>query len=234
METLATWLLFIHVLAGAIALLASVAAISVKKGSPRHLLVGKIFFWAMMAVAATALPVSIIRPNLMLFFIALFSAYMAYAGWRFGRKSRYIMNRRPYVELGMLLVAVAMISTGLIQVFADTAMGWVLVAFGGIGLMFAIQDLWGWGKTEDFGTRISNHLAHMLGGTIATVTAVLVTQVVPRLDPASPFKVVIWLAPTVIITPLIAVWASKVKRTQRVRLFNKKPTSQPTHTNGYV
>lgn len=131
------------------------------------------------------------------------------------------MNRKPYVEWAMLLVGIAMIVSGLVQVFTGTAMGWVLVAFGSIGLQFVVQDLRGWGKTEDFGTRISNHLSHMLGGTIATVTAVLVQQVVPRLDPSSPFKVLVWLAPTVIITPLIIIWARKVKATQKVRLFQR-------------
>lgn len=222
MDRLINSLLFVHVAAGALALAAALFAISVRKGARKHNTAGKVYFWGMMAVAATAIPVSIIRPNLMLFFVALFSSYMAYAGWRFGRNSRYIMKRKPYVEWAMLFVGVAMIGTGFVQVFSGTPMGWVLVAFGAIGLQFAIQDIRGWGKSEDFASRISNHLSHMLGGTIATITAVLVQQVVPRLDPASPFKVVVWLAPTVIITPLIVVWARKVKTTKRVKLFSSK------------
>ena len=221
MEELTRFLLIVHVAAGSLALLAAIFAISFRKGAKNHNLAGKTYFWSMMAVAVTAIPVSILRPNLMLFFVALFSSYMAYAGWRFGRKSRYIMTRAPYVEWAMLVVGIAMIVSGLVQVFSGAPMGWVLVAFGSIGLQFAVQDLRGWGKTEDFGTRISNHLSHMLGGTIATITAVLVQQVVPRLDPASPFKVIVWLAPTVIITPLIIIWARKVKATQKVRLFQR-------------
>ena len=221
MEQLTRVLLILHVAAGSLALLAAVFAISFRKGAKNHNLAGKTYFWSMMAVAATAIPVSIFRPNLTLFFVALFSSYMAYAGWRFGRKSRYIMKRKPYVEWAMLLVGVAMIVSGFIQISAGTTMGWVLVAFGFIGLQFAVQDLRGWGKAEEFGTRISNHLSHMLGGTIATVTAVLVQQVVPRLEPTSPFKVIIWLAPTFLITPLIIIWARKVKSTQKVRLFQR-------------
>ena len=224
MEQVTSFLLILHVAAGSTALLAAILAISFRKGAKKHNLAGKTYFWAMMAVAATAIPVSILRPNLMLFFVALFSSYMAYAGWRFGRKSRYIMNRKPYVELAMLLVGLAMVVSGFFQIFAETTMGWVLVAFGSIGIQFAVQDLRGWGKAEDFGTRISNHLSHMLGGTIATVTAVLVQRVVPRLDPNSPFKVIVWLAPTVIITPLIIIWARKVKATQKVRLFQRAMT----------
>ncbi|MDE2386836.1 MAG: hypothetical protein KGL77_03990 [Actinomycetales bacterium] len=222
MEQLTRFLLILHVTAGSLALLAAIFAISFRKGATKHNLAGKTYFWSMMTVAVTAIPVSILRPNLMLFFVALFSSYMAYAGWRFGRKVRYIMKRKPYVEWTMLLVGVAMIVSGFIQVLTGTPMGWVLIAFGSIGLQFAVQDLRGWRKAEDFGTRISNHLSHMLGGTIATVTAVLVQQVVPRLESTSPFKVIVWLAPTVIITPLIVIWSRKVQATQKVSLFASK------------
>ena len=215
-------LLALHVAAGSVALLAAFAAISLKKGSPKHNLVGRIYFWAMMAVALTAIPVSIARPNLMLFFVALFSSYMAYSGWRFGRKSRYIMNRPPAIEWGMLLVGLAMVTTGLIEVFAVSPMGWVLVAFGSIGIQFAVQDIRSWGKTEEFAKRISNHLTHMLGGTIATITAVLVQQVVPRLGEDNPYAAAVWLAPTVIITPMIAIWARQVQKTKQLRLFGTK------------
>lgn len=215
-------LLFVHVAAGSVALLAALVAISLSKGSTRHGQVGRVYFWAMMTVAATAVPVSILRPNLMLFFVALFSSYMAYAGWRFGRNGRYLSPRAPFVEWAMLVVGISMIAFGLTQVLAGNPMGWVLVAFGAIGVQFAVQDIRGWGKTVVFSTRVSHHLTHMLGGTIATVTAVLVQQVVPRLEPGSPYAVVIWLAPTIIITPLIAVWSRHVLVTKRVRLFRAR------------
>ena len=88
MEQVTRFLLILHVAPGSTALLAAILAISFRKGAKKHNLAGKTYFWSMMAVAATAIPVSILRPNLMLFFVALFSSYMAYAGWRFGRKSR--------------------------------------------------------------------------------------------------------------------------------------------------
>lgn len=222
MSTLIRTLLLLHVAAGSAALLAALLAISLKKGSPKHNLTGRIYFWAMMAVAITAIPVSILRPNLMLFFVAMFSAYMAYGGWRFGRRDRYLTQRAPYIEWGMLLIGIAMVISGLVQVFSQSPMGWILVAFGSIGMQFAIRDIRSWGKTEDFATRITNHLTHMLGGTIATVTAVLVQQVVPRLGQDNPFSVAVWLAPTIIITPLIFIWARKVKMTQSTRLFKKR------------
>lgn len=223
METLARILLIVHVAAGSIALLAAVAAISVRKGSPRHNLLGRIYFWAMMTVATTAIPVSLIRPNALLFLVALFSSYMAYAGWRLGRAARAKPTRPPIVEWGMLVVAIGMIGYGLVMAFTGMPMGWALVAFGSIGLQFAVDDVRNWTVERAFSARIQSHLQHMLGGTIATITAVLVQQIVPRLGDGNPWAVVVWLSPTVVITPLIALWSRHVARTGRTRLRTARP-----------
>ena len=220
MELLTRILLTIHVVAGSVALICAFIAISVKKGRKAHNLVGRTYFVAMMGVATTALPVAIIRPNAMLFLVALFSSYMAYIGWRFGRLARVKNQANPIVEWVMVIVAVIMVGYGLFSVITGTAMGWVVVAFGGIGLQFAITDLKVAKIKLDFANRITAHLQHMLGGTIATVTAVLVQQVVTRMEPSDPWAVAVWLAPTVVISPLIAVWSRKVLTTKKVKLFN--------------
>ncbi len=225
METLVRALLIAHVASGTVALIAAFAAVSVTKGSPRHNLVGRVYFWAMMAVAVTAIPVSIARPNALLFLVALFSAYMAYAGWRLGKKARAVPSRVPVVEWAMLIVAIGMIGYGATMVFTGKPMGWALAAFGGIGLQFAIEDIREWRKDITFPQRMSRHLQHMLGGTIATITAVLVQQVVPRLGDGNPWAVVVWLAPTVIITPLIALWSRHVITTGRTRILRRRPTT---------
>ena len=173
----------------------------------------------MMVIAVTAIPVAIIRPNVMLFLVALFSSYMAYVGWAFGRRARYLEQGRPIVPYLMIAIGLAMIGIGLAQVFGGNAMGWALAAFGGIGLQFSLADVRIWGKEHSFADRITLHLTHMLGGTIATVTAVLVQQVVPRLGAASDWAVVVWLAPTLVITPLIAIWSRTVQKTNRTSLF---------------
>lgn len=220
MELITSILLAIHVASGGIALISASVAISVKKGRRVHNLVGRIYFIAMMGVAVTAVPVAIIRPNAMLFLVALFSSYMAYVGWRFGRQSRLKQETKPIVEWAMVVVAVIMVGYGLFSVITGTPMGWVVVAFGGIGLQFAITDLKVAKIKLDFANRIAAHLQHMLGGTIATVTAVLVQQVVTRMETGDPWAVAVWLAPTVIITPTIAMWSRQVLKTKKARLFN--------------
>lgn len=225
MEDLVRVLLVAHVASGTVALLAAFVAVSVTKGSRRHNRVGRIYFWAMMAVAVTAVPVSIARPNALLFLVALFSAYMAYAGWRLGKKARAIPSRLPVVEWAMLVVATGMIGYGVTMVFTGNPMGWALASFGGIGLQFAIEDIRDWRKNVTFPRRISRHLQHMLGGTIATITAVLVQQVVPQLGDGNPWAVVVWLAPTVVITPMIAVWSRHVIATGRTRILGRQPAT---------
>jgi uncharacterized membrane protein len=222
MEILTRILLILHVGAGSLALITAGIALALTKGSPRHNAIGRIYFGAMVAVAVTAIPVSIIRPNALLFLVALFSAYMAYAGWRLGRKARAVPSRPPFVEWAMLVVAIGMIIYGLVMAITGAPMGWALVAFGGIGLQFAIEDIRNWSAERPFAARIQSHLQHMLGGTIATITAVLVQQIVPRLGEGNPWAVVVWLSPTVIITPLIALWSRRVAITGRTRLWARR------------
>jgi hypothetical protein len=52
----------------------------------------------------------------------------------------------------------------------------------------------------------------MLAGTIATVTAFSVVNI--RIEPAA----IVWLAPTVVFTPLIVSWNLRVRRASSVRL----------------
>ena len=58
--------------------------------------------------------------------------------------------------------------------------------------------------------RIANHLQRMLGGTIATITAVLVQQLVPRIQNNQIPEFVIWIGPTIVLTPLIFYWSKKI------------------------
>lgn len=226
MKSLTSILLAVHVASGSVALIAAFVALAVQKGSPRHNLVGRVYFIAMMSVAITALPVSLIRPNALLFLVAIFSSYMAYAGWRLGRAARAKATRSPVVEWAMFGVGIVMVSYGLFMAFTGAPMGWALAAFGSIGVQFAVGDIRTWRSDKTFAVRVQSHLQHMLGGTIATITAVLVQQVVPRLGEGNPWAVVVWLSPTAIITPLIAMWSRHVARTGRTRLLpSKRPSS---------
>jgi len=70
-------LLSIHILAGTIALLCSALAVSSEKGKKFHVLTGRTYFWCMVGIFLTAIPMSIINSNTFLFLIAIFSFYLA-------------------------------------------------------------------------------------------------------------------------------------------------------------
>lgn len=218
MSLFVTLLLATHVLAGLIALLAALVAASNRKGGKRHRQIGTVYFWAMFTIAVTAIPVTFIRPNPFLFAIALFSFYMAFAGYRRG-KTKY----RPepvdvFAAWSMLAVAVGMIGYGVFMALNITPVGWALVAFGSIAINFSIEDIRDTKVELPHHVKVTRHLGHMLGGTIATLTAVLVQQVTPLVpDPLS--QMALWLAPTVIILPLIAIWSAKIAKTKRYRLL---------------
>ncbi len=58
----------------------------------------------------------------------------------------------------------------------------------------------------------------MLGGTIATITAVLVQQVTPLVD-SSLGQVALWLGPTIVLTPMIFFWNWRITVTKKYRLL---------------
>ena len=85
------------------------------------------------------------------------------------------------------------------------SIGIVVAVFGTIGLLNAVADFRHTrGQTLAPKVRIAAHLSRMLGGTIAAVTAFLLIQ----LDTNS---IIVWLAPTAVLTPLIVLWSAKVR-----------------------
>ncbi len=140
-ELLVEFLLVTHVAAGVIALVTAVIAASNKKGAKNHRRVGTVFFWSMLAIGVTAIPVTFVRPNPFLFFIALFSFYMAFAGYRRG-KARFQAERADTIAAtAMIVFALVMIGYGVMMAVTDRPLGWALVAFGGLGLSFGLQDV---------------------------------------------------------------------------------------------
>jgi hypothetical protein len=211
-------ILLVHVSSGIIALLSALVAASNRKGSKNHRKVGQVFFWSMVVIGATAIPVTFFRPNPFLFFIALFSFYMAFAGYRRGRTSFKGTKLDLVVSTSALAAFVVMVGIGINMVIGANQLGWALGTFGLLGVTFASVDLWYYSHEMDHLKKVEIHLSRMLGGTIATITAVLVQQVGPMVqDPA--LQVALWLSPTFVITPFIAFWAFRIQKTKKFKLF---------------
>lgn len=211
--------LIIHIIAGFAALVTGFTAIITKKGAGWHVRAGRIYFWSMVLVAITALFLSAVRPNLFLLFISLFSFYLTWSGYRAIRWKNKPLPRiihifdRLFVPLffgtGIIMIALSVGAT--FEIFQSSLLQKTKIILLVFGIIFAAltgRDLalrTGWLNRSKF-QWMFDHIQGMLAAYIATFTAFLVVNVtfLPM--------VVVWLAPTVIGTPLIAYWVRRYKR----------------------
>lgn len=196
-------LLIIHILCGSSALCCAGGAMFAIKGQPTHRLFGKYFFYAMTGVFITAIPLSLLIKNLFLFLIAIFSYYLAFTGWRYANNpSGEAKYYDWFISSTMLIASICMLYFSFqMQGFYAT----VLLIFGVIGLVSSLGDMKVYRNHTATGrVRIVKHLGAMLGATIAAITAFLVTNF--SFQPT----IVLWLAPTIILVPVILWWKNRV------------------------
>ena len=199
-------LLPIHILAGTIALLCAALAVSSEKGKKLHVLSGRTYFWCMVDIFLTAIPMSIITSNIFLFLIAIFSFYLAFAGMRFARNRKGVATTLDWIIVSlMILSGVGMWILAAIYFTNNNSQYIPLLVFGFIAIALGYADFKSHkNKTAIGKERLSRHLTNMLGGTIAVITAVLAVNV--DLEPAWVW----WVLPTALITPVIFWWNVKV------------------------
>ncbi len=204
-------LLYVHIAAGFLALVSAfIAAITKTLNSAHkwHVYSGRVFFGGMITIFLTAVSISLITGNVFLLLVAIFSVYLALSGWSYAKNRRGTPQHLDWFRtFGMLTVSVVMASYGAYLLLSDETNGLTMLVFSGIGGALSINDL----KTLYAGgvtgkERIRRHLTMMLAGSIATITAFIVVNF--TFDPAF----VLWLAPTVVITPVIVVWNIKIRR----------------------
>jgi len=199
-------LLPIHILAGTIALLCAAMAVSSEKGKKLHVLSGRTYFWCMVAIFLTSIPMSIITNNIFLFLIAIFSFYLAFAGMRFARNRKGVTTTLDWIIVSlMILSGVGMWILAAIYFMNNNSQYIPLLVFGFLAIALGYADFKSHkNKTAIGKERLSRHLTNMMGGTIAVITAVLVVNV--DLEPAWVW----WVLPTALITPVIFWWNVKV------------------------
>lgn len=217
MKQMIQYVLYFHAFSGGIALLSGLIAIFTKKGSKNHTTSGNIYFYAMLSVIVTGLVVASFRGNLFLQTIAIFSFYMAFTGKRVLRNKKEIITSPLDWGFNMVsmacgvymlyLVAINFLSVG----FAGAIP--MLLIFGSLLTWMTIQDaLTMWRKKWVKNNWLYTHIGRMGGSFIATSTAFLLINI--RIEPAW----IVWLAPTVIGSPLMAVAIGKWK----VKLGDRK------------
>jgi len=204
-------LLILHISAGYIGLLAAAGAISIKMFDLNHrwhIRFGRVFFWAMMFVAISAIPLSLYAKNVFLLLIALFTGYLAHGGWRFA--NNHTGGIRGIDQASIIIAAVigiGMCLFGFYMTISGDKQGITLGIFGLILCGYARRERSIFKqKPLENNQRIAMHLTQMLAATIASVTAFVVTNI--DFEPAF----VMWLAPTVLLVPVIVYWNIKLLR----------------------
>ncbi len=198
-------LLSIHILAGTIALLCAALAVSSEKGKKFHVLSGRTYFWCMVGIFLTAIPMSIVNSNTFLFLIAIFSFYLAFSGMRFAKNRKGIATTIDWIAVSlMILSGLGMWALAITYFISDNSQYITLLVFGFIALALGYGDYRSHKNKAAIGKeRIAKHLTNMMAGTIAVITAVLVVNV--NIEPIWIW----WLLPTAVITPIIFYWNKK-------------------------
>ncbi len=188
-----------HIVFGGLALGSAAIALFSTKGQKTHRTVGKVYCLSMLGVFLTAIPMAIRTNNLFLFLIALFSFYMAFAGWRFALNRSGKASRVDWMAVGIMIFSgLGMLALAVFYSISGNSLAVVLLVFGGLAVGLGGQNLSVFKSASAVGrVRISRHLTMMMGGTIAVITAVLVVNV----DWGPDW--VWWILPTAVITPFI-------------------------------
>ena len=198
-------LLQIHILAGTIALICAVLAVSSEKGKKIHVFSGRTYFWSMVVIFLTAISMSIINNNTFLFLIAIFSFYLAFAGMRFAQNRKGIATTIDWIAVSLIILSgLGMWALTITYFINDNSQYITLFVFGFIALALGYGDSRSHkNKTATGKERIAKHLTNMMAGTIAVITAVLVVNV--NIEPIWIW----WVLPTAVITPIIFYWKKK-------------------------
>lgn len=204
-------ILAIHIVCGFSALISAFIAIFTQvfnKSMNVHRISGKIFVAGMSGVFLTTLPLVYLRPNIFLLLIGIFSFYLAFMGWRMATNRSGIAGvPENTAMISMILAGFVMIIWGAFLLYNTKGQGIILLVFGGIGFTLASTALRRFRKGPIKGQeRISSHLGLMMGGTIAAITAFVVTNF--QMQPGW----ILWTAPTILITPIIIWMTRRIKK----------------------
>lgn len=215
MDNLFKIFLTLHIIGGSVGLFTGTINLVRKKGDKNHKLIGKIFAYSMLTAGISSFVLSILHVNYFLFMIGVFTIYLVGTGYRYIYLKMLGSDQRPKIldwaiTIGMLLVGLLFIRLGIRHLLAHNNFGIVFIVFGTLGLRSAKTDFDNYrGKLREKNYWLLAHLQRMTGGYIAAITAFLVVNA--KYSPVVLPSVLVWLLPTVILTPLIISWTKKYK-----------------------
>ncbi len=199
----------VHIFCGMVAFFVAPCAMLTVKGGLAHRRWGKIYFWMMAVVAATAFVLAIYRPILFLALVAIFSFYFAFRGYRAVlRKGAPASKLDWFAAFATLLGSMGLIVLGIHPLrggFMPAPI--VSIAFGLLGSFSAISDMWAFvHPSKERNAWWYSHMGGMLGSYVAALSAFSAVNF-QFLPPA-----VRWLWPSVIGIPGIFIWVAYYRR----------------------
>jgi len=215
MDWLFKTMLYIHITGGATGLISGLLNLTRKKGDKKHRTTGNVFTWAMLCTGFSALILSVLNPNYFLFIVGVFTVYLVGTGKRYIYLKLLAKDQKAGITdriltYGMLVAGIAFVISGILLLYSAKYFGIVLIVFGILSLLFVRKDLRHYkGITGSKNYWLLEHLQRMTGAFIAASTAFLVVNT-PNL-PFNPPSVLMWLLPTIILTPLIIYWSNKYR-----------------------
>jgi uncharacterized membrane protein len=222
----------VHIASGTVALSTFLIPMVLPKGGAGHRRVGWVFVGAMMALCASAGPLSIYRLATetsrgqriaagFLLYITILSFAAVWGGLRVLRFKGTGPHTHP-LDLGVagLLAVTGLITLALGAFFSAP----VLAIFGALGLVNGVGDVRQWLDPDK--ARMHwwfRHMGGMIGASIAALTAFSVLNA-PRLG-LGVFSVFVWILPSLILVPVSMVWNRHYQR--RFGMVRAKREVQP-------
>jgi uncharacterized membrane protein len=233
-----TLLLDIHIAAGTAALLAMILPLVSRKGGTLHRRAGWVFSAGMGTVCLTALLLSTFRLatdgtwagrnfSLLLIYVAILTSTSLWAGLLVLR-ARHRTGRGTWGDAAhAVLLAVA--GTFAFLYGALTRQPLFLV-FGAIGALNGIGGISYWRRAPRPMDWWLAHMANMLGACVTAVTAFFLAGARHIGLPGD--SIALWLGPTIVGAPLIALWVRYYARRFSIGRTSPRPTLTRAESHG--
>ena len=213
MENLLKITIVLHVIAGCGALIFGALAIILKKSTPKHKPIGKLYFWCMTIVFISSIFVSIVKGLLFLFMIGIFTYYATLIAYRALKLKNLHNGQKPHIIDWLIEIIAGITFLGMV-VFAILLLsnqndgGYVAMFFGVLGVIGVYRNVKKFitGQTESM-YWLKKHIGNMCGSYIGAITAFTVNQA----DHIPLNPIILWIGPTVIIVPIIFFELNKLK-----------------------
>lgn len=208
-------MLALHIACGSLAFVLAPVALMTAKGGKAHRRWGKVYFYAMAGVAVSAIIMAAYRPVLFLALVAIFSFYSAFLAYRVLGQKGAVMGKKVVWPLDWTAAGFTFFTSLLLAGFGAFRptlvqnLGIPAIVFGLLGMRLGGGAMWHFihPPTEKMFWWYT-HLQGMIGSYIAAWTAFLVVTVQPRVH----WGWVLWVVPTAIGVPAIALTTAYYKR----------------------